>query len=56
MNIITVIILIWIHHKGWCKKLHRTPEMFQNLESWQGECPLIDKVMLYLYPLVVVKP
>jgi len=51
MKILLIIVLIWIHHKGWCQKLHRKPEQLRLLEAWQGECPLIDKVMLWLYPI-----
>jgi len=41
--------LVLIHKFGLCKFLHR--KKFDNLNSWQSYCPIIDRITMEIYPI-----
>lgn len=63
-KILKATILIYIHHRGWCKKLHvdeKTREKrSDDLECWKtnSKCPLIniamDSIMLTIFEPIII--
>ena len=43
MKIIKAIICTYVHHKGWCKHLHK-----------QNECPFVNATRMILNPVIVI--
>mgnify|MGYP001611260691 CR=1 FL=1 len=59
---ITALVLLWLHQKGLCHFWHRNTkeerdifgEALQgtNRQGLLGNCPFVDRAMLWFYPLV----
>ena len=45
---IIIAIYSYIHFKGWCIKLHK------ERVDWHTGCPIADKMMLMLFPPLIV--
>ena len=45
-----VAILVFVHHRGWCSTLH----LKEKPKDWHTICPLVDKIMLLLFPPIIV--
>ena len=42
------------HTLGLCKFLHNTKGKTE-IEGWKSECPVVDRLILELYPLRILK-
>lgn len=49
-QLLIIYVFSYIHSKGWCKTWHRS-KYIQKI-SMYGECHLVDKIMLILYPQI----